>query len=382
MKRLWIIAPAVLPLVLAGCKKESPPAVASPPQAVIAAEVIVRNQRIEAEAIGQTRGSQEVEVRARVEGVLEKIHFEEGRPVKQGDLLYTIDPKPYETMLLQASGNLARAEATWTKSKQDLARFEPLMKRNAISRQQYDEAIAGERANAAAVETSKAQVQSAQYQLDYTRILAPTDGLVGKSEVQMGNLVGRGQSTLLTSISKVDPIHVRFSVSEREYLEWARANPGAMNGATAPKDIFALLLADGSKHPQLGSPVFADRLVDPTTGTLLIEVAFPNPEKTVRPGQFARVRYATSVQTNAILVPQRAVQEMQAVYSVVVVAAGNKAEFRPVMPGGRVGPLWLISSGLRPGEKVVIEGAQKLRPGMSLAPVYTNLTVEAAPAAP
>jgi membrane fusion protein (multidrug efflux system) len=381
--RTFLVVPWVVgTLALVACRKEAPPAVAPPPQAVIAAEVIVRNQRVENEAIGQTRGSQEVEVRARVEGVLEKIHFDEGRSVKQGDLLYTIDPKPYETMLLQASGNLARAEATWTKSRQDLARFEPLMKRNAISRQQYDEAVAGERANAAAVETSKAQVQSAQYQLDYTSILAPTDGLVGKSEVQIGNLVGRGQSTLLTSISKVDPIHVRFSVSEREYLDWVRANPGAQHATTAPKDIFALLLADGSKHPHPGSPVFLDRLVDPTTGTLLIEAAFPNPEKAIRPGQFARVRYATSIQTNAILVPQRAVQEMQAVYSVVVVGEGNKAEFRPVTPGARIGSFWMISSGLRPGEKVVVEGAQKLRPGALLAPVYTNLTATAAPAAP
>lgn len=369
-------------LMVVACKRETPPPAAPPPQAVVAAEVLVRNQPVESESIGQTRGSQEVEIRARVEGILEKIHFTEGRPVKQGDLLYTIDPKPYEAALQQARGNLARAEATWTRSKQDLARFEPLMRKNAISRQQYDDAVAGERANAAAVESAQAQVQAAQYQLDYTRIASPTDGLAGKSEVQIGNLVGRGQTTLLTSISKIDPIHVRFSVSEREYAEWMRTRPQAGTASEAGRDAFTMTLANGETHAERGTAVFADRLVDPTTGTLLIEVAFPNPRHTVRPGQFARVRYATSVITNAILVPQRAVQELQSVYSVFVVGEGNKAESRPVTPGPRIGPLWLIASGLRPGDKVVLEGAQKLRPGVPLAPVFTNLAETAAAAAP
>ena len=379
VKKIWMLAAAA---ALAGCRREAPPPAAPPPQAVIAAEVIVRNQPVETEVIGQTRGSQEVEVRARAEGVLEQVHFEEGRFVKQGDLLYTIDPKPYEASLMQASGNLARAEAAWIKSKQDVARFEPLMKRNAISRQQYDEAIAGERANSAQVDTARAQVQAAQLQLGYTRIFAPIDGLAGKSEVQVGNLVGRGQTTLLTSISKVDPIHVRFSVSEREYLAWVRAHPDAAKGEPRPEELFDLILIDGVRHPHRGRAVFADRLVDPATGTLLIEVAFPNPEKTIRPGQFARVRFATSMQTNAVLVPQRAVQELQSVHSVYVVGEGNKAESRPVTPGARIGSLWLIQSGLRAGDRVVIEGAQKLRPGMALAPVFTNLSAEAAAAAP
>lgn len=340
---------------------------------VVAAEVLVRNQPVYSEYIGQTRGSTEVEIRARVEGFLEEIHFAEGRFVRKGDLLYVIDPKPYEAALTQSKGELARAEAAWARSRQDVTRFEPLMKRNAISRQQFDEAIATERANAAAVESAKAAVDAAQLRLGYTRIAAPVDGLIGKNEVQVGNLVGSGQATLLTSISTVDPIHVRFSVSEKEYLEWARANPDEEKAREATQGLFDMVLADGTMFSHKGSGVFADRTIDPATGTLLVEASFPNPDNLLRPGQYARVLFPKAVVTNAVLVPQRAVQELQALFSVVVVTPDQKAETRPVKPGARVGSLWVITSGLKPGEKVVVEGIQKVRPGMPLAPTLTQI---------
>jgi membrane fusion protein, multidrug efflux system len=343
---------------------------------VTATEVLVRDQVVYSEYVGLTRGSAEVEIRARVEGILESVHFTEGLFVKKEDLLYTIDPKPYEAALAQAKAELARLEAALAKARQDVIRFEPLIKRNAISRQQYDEAIAAERAAAAAVEAAKAAAQVAELQLSYTRIAAPVDGRIGKSEVQPGNLVGRGQNTLLTTISTIDPIAVRFSVSEREYLEWARQNPNELEGRQATSNKFELVLADSTPYPYKGSAVFADRTVDPTTATLLIEVAFPNPDHLIRPGQYARVLFPKTMITNAVLVPQRAVQELQGTYHVVAISPDNKAEFRPVKPGARVRSLWVIESGLKPGDRIVVAGHQKLQPGVPVQPTWTKIEDE------
>lgn len=364
---------ALASTVIVGCKKKPGAAAAPPPMPVAAMEVVVRDQPVYAEQIGQTRGSTEVEIRARVQGFLESVNFEQGRLVNKGDLLYTIDPKPYEASLAQAKGVLAQAEAALSKAQLDVNRYKPLIEKNAISRQQFDDALNAARAQEANVQSAKAGVQSAEIQLGYTKIYAPTDGLVGKTEVQPGNLVGSGSPTLLTTISDTDPIRVRFSVSEREYLAFAKANPDmARREAEGRNALFELLLADGSVWPHKGGVVFADRAIDPTTGTLSVDVDFPNPQKILRPGQYARVRVPSQIITNAVLVPQRAVSQLQSVYSVVVVSADNKAEFRPVQVGARVDSWWVVTSGLRAGEKVVVEGLQKIRPGASVAPTITK----------
>ena len=347
---------------------------------VIAAEVLVTNQPVYSEYIGMTRGSREVEVRARVEGFLESVNFVEGRFVKPGDLLYVIDPLPYKAALEEANGQLARAEAALVNARQDLERFEPLIKRNAISRQQYDEAVAAVKANEAAVDSAKGKVEAAKLQLSYTRVTAPIEGRIGKSEVQAGNLVGRGQNTLLTSISKIDPINARFSVSEQEHLDWIKRHPDEISAHAALSNKFEMVLADGSHYPYKGSLVFVDRTIDPATGTLLIEVGFPNPERLLRPGLYARVLLPKTVVTNAVLIPQRAVRELQATYSAIVVKPDKTAELRPIKPGARVGSLWVIDSGLKPGEVVVIEGQQKAQPGMPLNVTMTNIV--AGPATP
>jgi membrane fusion protein, multidrug efflux system len=334
---------------------------------------LVTNQPVFSEYLGQTRGSQEVEIRARVEGFLQTIHFSEGLFVKKGDLLYTIDPQTYEATLAQAKGQLARAEAALARARQDVARYEPLIKQNAVSRQEYDQAVALERAGTAEVESARAVVKEAELQLSYTRVMAPVDGRIGKSEVQPGNLVGRGQNTLLTTISVVNPIHVRFSVSEQEYLDWRRSHPDETEGHESTKELFQLILADGTHYPHRGSIVFADRNIDPATATLLIEAAFPNPNFLLRPGQYGRVLFPTRIVTNAVLVPQRAVQELQATYHVFVVGQGNKAELRPVQPGARVESLWIIDSGLKPGEIIVVDGLQKLRQGVPVAPTMVPI---------
>ena len=360
---------------LQGCegKKEAPPP--PPPPDVQVATVVQKDVPVYVEAIGQTRGSQEISVQARVEGFLETKNFDEGTLVKKGQLLYTIDPREYQATIAQREGDLARARADLARMEQDVARYKPLAAENAIPQMTYDTAVAQADAARAAVEASRATVERAKLDLSYTRVYSPTDGIVGKTEVNVGNLVGRGQPTLLTQISKVDPIHLRFSLSEREYLLFRKqrdaivARMEAAGAATRLKDApFEMVLADGSVHPYPGKLVFADRLVDPTTGTLLFEVAFPNPDGIVRPGQYGRARTIIDFRPKAILVPQKAVAELQATYSVAVVGADNKVETRPVTVGPRVGTLWVIEKGLNPGDKVVVEGGQKVRAGMTVKP--------------
>jgi membrane fusion protein (multidrug efflux system) len=376
----WAFAAfASMSVLLAGCQEEETPR-AGFAQPVLAAEVLVRDTTNYFENIGQTRGAQDVEIRARVAGFLESINFTEGTLVQSNALLYTIDRRPFVAALAQAEGSLAQVEVAWQKAKNDINRLGPLWEKNAISRQQYDDALAAERAAAANVQAIKAAAETARIQLGYTEIRAPLEGLVGATEVKPGNLVGQGATTLLTTLSSLDPIHVRFSVSEKIYLEWRRKHGGDDDQSRrAAEGIFELILADGSVHPQRGSVVFADRQVDPTTGTLLLEVAFPNPDRIVRPGQFARVRFPIEVIPNALLVPQRAVTELQATYSVFVVGAENKAEFRKVAPGPRIGSLFVIQDGLKPGEKIVVEGIQKVQNGVPLAVTLTNLTPAVTP---
>ncbi len=363
---------ACLGWITAGCRKTPPPP-ASFAVPVTAAEVVVRTITNYVEFIGQTSGGRNVEIRARVAGFLGSVDFTEGALVKSNSLLYTIDDGPFQANVAQAEGQLAQVEAAWLKAQQDTNRFGPLWERHAISRQQYDDAIASERASAASVKAARAAVDAARLQLGYTRIYAPIDGLAGKTEVGPGNLVGQGATTLLTTISSLDPIRVRFSVSEKTYLQWRRKYE---NNPTAGIGIFELVLADGSVHPEKGSIIFADRQVDPATGTLLLEVSFPNPQRIVRPGQYARVRFPVEVIPDAILLPQRCVQELQGTYSVFVVGPEDKAQFRKVVVGPTVATFYVVKEGLKPGEKVVLGGLQKLQNGVPMQVTLTNLNSE------
>jgi membrane fusion protein (multidrug efflux system) len=378
-KMFQIVVVTATTALAVGCaeKKEAPP---PPPPGVKVATVLQRDVPIYVEAIGQTRGSTEIEVRARVEGFLQTVNFQEGNPVRKGQLLYTIDPRPLEAVLAQAKGALAQTEAELARAKQDVARYEPLVAQNAIPREQYETAVAVQRAAEAAVEAARATVERAQIDLGYTRVLAPDDGLVGKTEVYPGTLVGRGQSTLLTLISQITTIHVRFTIPERDYLYYARRREERGLSGQAPTLPFDLVLADGSALPNKGKLVFVDRNVDPETGTILMEAAFPNPGWIVRPGQYARVRAAVDMKPGAILVPQRAVSEMQGVYNVAVVGGNDTVEVRMVTPGQRIGTLWLVDSGLKAGDRVVVEGVQKVRPGLKVKPEM--VTIEEGSAAP
>ena len=376
------LASAATALAVWGCGREEPAPPPPPPTEVQVAQVIQRDVPIYVEAIGQTRGSTEIEVRARVEGFIETVDFQEGRPVRKGQLLYTIDPRPLQSTLAQAKGALAEAEANLARAQQDVARYAPLVKQNAIPKEQYDTSVAVQRAQEAAVAAARAAVEGAEVDLSYTKGVAPADGLVGRTEVYPGTLVGRGQSTLLTQISPIATIHVRFTFPERDYLYYERRRQERVRSGGPAADVpFELILADGSVHTEQGRLVFVDRNVDPTTGTILAEAAFPNPGGLVRPGQYARVRAAVDLKAGAILVPQRAVSELQGIYNVAVVGGGDTVEIRPVTPAERIGTLWVIDSGLKAGERIVVEGLQKVRAGVKVAPVPVKIE-EAGGAAP
>lgn len=356
------LAAVSVALFLFSCaKKAAPP---PPPPEVQVTAAVQRDVPIYVEFVGQTRGSKEVDVRSRVEGYLDTVNFQEGSFVRKGQLLYTIDPRPFREALAQANGQLAQAEAALGKAKDDVLRYKPLVEQNAIPRQDYDTAVSLQEAAKAGVEAAQAVVNKAELDLGFTRITAPMGGLIGKTEINPGNLVGR-QVTLLTSISDIDPIHVRFSISEQEYLQLVRDREKESDKERKPVPL-ELLLADGSVHPYKGRIVFAERTIDPTTGTLQLEASFPNPDNTLRPGLFARIRAAAEVRKGAIVIPQKAVQELQATYNVAVVGTDNKVEVRPVTPGPRVDSMWVIDKGLNPGDRVVVEGLQKVRPGMTV----------------
>ena len=357
---------------IGGCGKgdEKPEAsAAAPPVPVKVATVIRKDVPEIVESVGQTRGSIEVEVRARVEGFIDAVLFEEGRPVKKGEILYVIDPKPFVAAVNRAKGVQASAMADLARARQDVARYKPLVEQNAISREEYETAVALEQAAVAKVDATRASVESAELDLGYTKVAAPIDGLAGKTEVKAGALVGRGQTTLLTTVSTNDPIHCRFTLSERDYLGLARR----MKQGSDRRPEFEMVLSDGSVHPQKGAFVFIERLIDATTGTILVEVSFPNPDRIVRPGQFARVRFPIAIRKDAILVPQRAVSELQATYSVGVVMADNKVEMRAARMGPRISGLWVVENGLKAGDRVIVEGLQKVRNGSTVIPTQIEL---------
>jgi RND family efflux transporter MFP subunit len=356
-------------LVLGACERESAPP-APPPPDVVVAEVIQKDVPIFVEWVGTTDGNINAQIRARVQGYLQARDYTEGTIVRVGDLMFTIDARPYRAALDQAKGELGRAEAALTKAEQDVRRFTPLAAEGAISQQELDNAIQASRADRAAVDSARANVEQAQLDLDWTQLRSPIDGIAGISIVQIGDLVS--ENTALTTVSQVDPIKVSFPISEQEYLRYASriqlGSPNQPDAATRDTATLELILADGSVHSERGTASAANRQVDIETGTMLIQGLFPNPGNLLRPGQYAKVRATIETKAGALLIPQRAVQELQGTYQVAVVGADNKVAMRTVKAGPRVGTSWVIDEGLQPGERVVVEGLQKVRDGATVNP--------------
>ncbi len=359
------LATLALTTILGACGGPEPPTM--PPMEVAVIDVQPRDIPIYFDMIGQTRGSVDIPIRARVDGVLEEIHFLEGRPVEKGQLLYVIDPAPYQSKVVEAQGRLAEAQTQLAKATSDLERIRPLAEIDAVSQQDLDGAVAQYEAARASKQSAEAQVEQAEIQLGYTRLRSPIDGLIGITEAKVGEYVGRDPNpVVLNFVSQIDPIRVRFSINEREYLRFRRQFAENVHDRedVAPRNAaLELILADGSIHDHPGGIVTSDAAIDPTTGTLTLEADFPNPDRIVLAGQFARVRGVAEERTGALVVPQRAVMEIQGLYQLAVVGDDGTVEIRQVEMGPRVDDEWVVNSGLQTGERVALEGLQRLRPG-------------------
>jgi len=314
----------------------------------------------------QTFGANDVEIRARVKGFLTQKVYKEGSAVRRGDLLFQIDPQEYQSAVAQARASLSEAQANLSKANTDVARLRPLAERNAVSRQDLDHAVAAQQAAEGQVAAARAVMNTAQLNLGYTKITSPITGLAGVAQADVGSLVGSPGPTLLTVVSQVDTVKVKFRIAEREYLQLVRALGDSGRATPRGEPRLELVLSDGSVYDHKGRVVTVDRNIDPATGTLGIEALFPNPSGLLRPGQFARVRAPVTTRINAILVPQRAVREMQGTFSVGVLKPDSTVEVRPVKAGARVGSDWLVDSGLVAGAVIVVEGMQKVRPGVKV----------------
>jgi len=363
---------------LAGCGEATPPA--PPPVDVVVAPVEQRDVPITSEWIGTTEGTIDAEIRAQVTGILLSRDYAEGTLVKKDALLFRIDPRSYRAALDQARGDLGRAQAALGKSQLDVARYTPLAKEGAVSQQELDNAVQARRANEAQVQTARAALDKAALDLEFTDVRAPIDGIAGVANAQVGNLVGPGDPKPLTTLSQVDPIRVSAPLSEREYMAFARSIDRTTNGAPrVQQDTLELVLTDGSVFPHRGHAIVAGREVDPRTGTIQFKAEFPNPGNLLRPGQYARVRAVTELRKDALLVPQRAVSEMQGVNQVAVVGPDNKVTIRVVQLGPRFESSWVVEKGLSLGDSIVVEGIQKVRDGVVVNPKTAGTAPSPAP---
>ncbi len=399
-----------LVLLVGACSKKDAghTSAVAPPPTVVVERIDQRTVPIYSEYVGQTRAEETVELRARVEGILQKVYFREGSSVRKGQLLFTIDKRPFDanvqsakaavakaaadlaqakqrTDVLKAQAELVDAEATHSKTTQDLARVTPLAKEKAVTELELDAATAAEKSARANVDAkqanltnleasvkytieradaelsaAKARLIQAQLDLSYCDIHSPINGVIGFLQVDEGNLVGRGDATLLATVSLSNPLLVDFNISEVEYLKLTNRD----NPASRAKDVrFDLILSDDTTHAEPGVFKVLDRTVDPTTGTMKVEASFPNPSSYLRPGQFARVRVAVAEKENAVLVPQKAIQELQGAKTVMVVDAQNKVQVRTIRLGDKAENYYIVLEGLNAGERVIVEGMQKARPG-------------------
>jgi membrane fusion protein (multidrug efflux system) len=372
---LGVIVGAVRPKSVTGAKPGGRPDV----------EVVKVEQKdvpIYADLIGTLDGLVNAEIRAQVTGYLMRQGYQEGAFVKKGQLLFQIDPRPFQAVLDQAQGQLAQAkaqlanaEAVQRRTELDVNRYTPLAAQQAASQQDLDNAVQNNLAAKATVQTAAAQIQSAEaavetakINLDFTRLVAPIDGIAGQAQLQVGALVNPSSGPV-TSVSTVNPIKVFFTASEAQYLEFRRRFPTESSRLEADKKLrLQLILADGTTYPYDGTFSFGDRQVNEGTGAIRLAGLFPNPNNILRPGGYGKIHFVLQMQPNALLVPQRAVSELQGAYQVAVVNSENKVEIRTVKLAGQSGSQWVVDDGLKPGESVVAEGVQKVRPGMQVNP--------------
>jgi len=358
---------ALLPAAVflaAGCRNPNAgPAI--PSLEVEVASVVQKDVPIFSEWVASLDGYVNSQIQPQVSGYVIGQTYKEGSFVRKGDTLFQIDPRPFQAVLDQTSAQLAQAQAQLGKTEMDVDRDTPLAKERAIAQSQLDNDVQANKAAKAAVKAAEAQVEQAQLNLDFTNVKSLIDGIAGIAQVQIGNLVN--PTTVLTSVSQTNPIKAYFSISEQEYLHYAeRINAETQKEVPTDGPPFDLILADGSVYPYRGTGLLTNRQVDITTGTIQVVCSFPNPRNLLRPGQFGKLRAAPEVRHNALLVPQKAVNELQGTYQLAVVGGDNKVSIRAVNVGDRVGPMWIVESGVKPGEQVIVEGLQKVQNGSTV----------------
>jgi membrane fusion protein (multidrug efflux system) len=348
------------------CSEEKKAPAPPPPPEVSIIETRAQDVPLYMEFVGQTSGLKDIAIRARVEGFLEGIHFKEGSEVEKGALLYSLESQPFEEKVAARMSGVAEVRTMLAKTKGDLGRIRPLAKINAVSKSDLDAAVASYEANLASLDAANATLRAAEIELSYTKIKSPIYGIIGRTKAKVGDFVGKDPNpVILNTVSQVDTILVTFFITETQYLALARylsTEKGKQNHDDEAN--YELILIDGSLYNHKGKTDFVDRDIDTSTGSMLVQASFPNPEKLLRPGQFAKVKIKVQVMKDAILIPQRCVMEIQGLYNVLVVDADNKIETREIKVGSKIGSSWLISEGLSPGEKVVFEGLQKVRDGI------------------
>jgi membrane fusion protein, multidrug efflux system len=374
---LWVLCAAA---GAAGCAKKAPPP--APPPMVVVAPVIQKDVPVYGEWIGTTAGDINAQIRPQITGYLLRRIYDEGSFVRAGQLLFEIDPRQIRAQLQQAEANLGQGRANLAKAERDVARYRPLVEQRAISQQDYDNAVSAEQVARAAVVALQAAVDQVRLSLSWTRVTSPIGGIAGAATAQVGDLVT--PQSVLATVSRVDPLRVLFQLSEQEYLRYGESGAkGAAQPAAAPRiGQLELVLSDGAVFPHRGRLIFTDREVDVKTGTIGAVGLFPNPGNLLRPGQYAKVRAQTGVERGALLVPQRAVNELQGGYQVAVVGPDDKAAVRNVQAGQRIGSLWVIDRGLHPGERVVVEGFSRAKSGIVVRPVESPAQSAAAAPAP
>ncbi len=368
-----IVLSSTFSLALVGCGR-SHAAMQLPTPEVLVAMPVQQDVPVHSEWVATLDGYVNAEIRPQVSGYIISQNYKEGSVVRKGEVLFEIDPRPFQTTLDGAKGELAQAEAQLAKSSIDVERDTPLTEKKAVPKEKLDNEIQAKLAAQAAVQSATAAVERAQLDLGWTKVTSLVDGVAGICEVQMGNLVG--PTSHLTSVSQVDPIKVYFPVSEQEYL---RAKHISSSGQ--PMDLLdsspELILSDGTVYPHKGKVLLTDRQVDANTGTIRLVAAFPNPGNILRPGEYGRVRIQTSIKKDALLVPQAAVTQLQGGYQIALVGSDNKISIRAVKAGEKMGQMWVIEEGLKPGEHVVVQGQDKVREGSLVAVKPANLSLAA-----
>jgi membrane fusion protein (multidrug efflux system) len=355
---------AAIVFLTAGCSNPKAAAVVPIPEVEVAS-VLQKDVPIFSEWVATLDGYVNAQIQPQVAGYVIRQTYKEGSFVRKGQILFQIDPRPFQALLDQAKAQLAQAQAQLGKTEMDVNRDTPLAKERAIAQSQLDNDVQAQQAAKAAVKAAEAQVEQARLNLEFTEVKSLVDGIAGIAQVQIGNLVN--PTAVLTTVSQVNPIKAYFSISEQEYIHFAdRINTETQKETPSNGPPFELILADGSVYPHKGVGLLTNRQVDVATGSIQVISSFPNPKNALRPGQFGRLRAAPEIRNGALLVPQKAVTELQGTYQLAVVNADNKVSIRAVKVGARVGPLWIVESGVKPGELVIVEGLQKVLNGSTV----------------